>query len=81
MKHLGAQSLEALEPLLTQLREVSGIKEKKRGTFYRKSKALVHFHEDGGDLFADVRTAEEWARIRVTTKREQAELLNMIRKS
>jgi hypothetical protein len=81
MKHVGTQALDRLEPLLTQLREVPGIKEKKRGTFYKKSKALVHFHEDSGDLFADVRTTEEWERLRVTTKREQANLLRRIRQS
>jgi len=81
MKHVGAQALDRLEPLLVQLRKVPGIKEKKRGTFYRKSKALVHFHEDGEDLFADVRIAEEWERIRVTKKREHTDLLKRIRKS
>jgi hypothetical protein len=44
MKHVGAEALDRLEPLLVQVREVPGIKEKKRGTFYRKSKALLHFH-------------------------------------
>jgi hypothetical protein len=73
MKHVGAEALDRLEPLLVQVREVPGIKEKKRGTFYRKSKALLHFHEDGEGLFADVRTAEEWERIRVTTKREHTD--------
>lgn len=73
MKHVGAEALDRLKPLLVQLREVPGIKEKKRGTFYGKSKALLHFHEDGEDLLADVRTAEEWERIRVTTKREHTD--------
>ena len=73
MKHVGAEALDRLEPLLVQLREVPGIKEKKRGTFYKKSIPLVHFHEGGEDLFADVRTAEEWERIRVTTKREHTD--------
>ena len=81
MKHVGAEALDRLKPLLVQLREVPGIKEKKPDTFYRKSKALVHFHEGGEDLFADVRTAEEWERIRVTTKPEQTDLLKRIRQS
>jgi hypothetical protein len=81
MKHVGAEALDRLKPLLVQLREVPGIKEKKRGTFYGKSKALLHFHEDGEVLLAVVRTAEEWERIRVTTKREQTDLLKRIRQS
>jgi hypothetical protein len=72
MKHV--EALDRLKPLLVQLREVPGIKEKKQGTFYKKSKPLVHFHEGGEDLSADVRTAEEWDRIRVTTKPEQTDL-------
>ncbi len=34
-----------------------GCKEKKLGVFYRKSRAFLHFHEDDGALFADVRVS------------------------
>jgi hypothetical protein len=81
MKHVGVEALDRLEPLLVQLREAPGIKEKKRGTFYRKSKALLHFHEDGEDLFADVRTAEEWERISGNDETGAYGLLKRIRQS
>lgn len=67
VRHAGADALDRLQPLLIQLREIAGLKEMKRGTSYRGSKALVHFHEDGPDLFADVRSAGTWERLRVTT--------------
>jgi hypothetical protein len=68
-----------LEPFLTQLRDVEAIREKSRGTFYRASKAFLHFHEDGDDLYADVRLDTDFERMRVTTRQEQATLLKRIR--
>ncbi len=57
MKHAGDQTLDELEMLLAALRPLPGIVEKKRGVFYRKSKAFLHFHEDPKGLFADLRAA------------------------
>ena len=78
MKHAGAGTLDQLEPLLVTLRELPGIKEKTRGTFYRGSRAFLHFHEDPAGLFADVRLADEFERVRVTTADEQHKLLESI---
>lgn len=58
MKHAGQDALDQLEPLLEALRPLPGMTEKKRGVFYRKSKAFLHFHEDPKGLFADIRTAD-----------------------
>ena len=58
MKHASQTALDALEPLLAELRGLPGLVEKSRGVFYRKSKAFLHFHEDPKGLFADVRDAE-----------------------
>jgi hypothetical protein len=55
MKHAGAAALDGIEPLLTRVRALPGLKEKSRGTFYLKSRAALHFHEDPAGLFADVR--------------------------
>jgi hypothetical protein len=54
-----------LEPLLVELRRVPGLVERKRGIFYRKSQAFLHFHEDVSGLPADVHLAEAFERIRV----------------
>ena len=54
MKHAGAEALDALEPLLNEVRRAAGLIERKRGIFYRKSQAFLHFHEDAAGMFADV---------------------------
>jgi len=67
MKHAGAASLDRLEELLGKLRQLGALKEKSRGVFYLRSKAALHFHEDPGGLFADVRAAGEWERMPVNS--------------
>jgi hypothetical protein len=67
MKHAGPAALDAIEPILAQVRAVPGLTEKSRGTFYRKSRAALHFHEDPAGMFADVRGPDggDFVRIRV----------------
>jgi hypothetical protein len=79
VKHAGAQALDDLEPLLVALREVPGLREKSRGTFYRGSRAFLHFHEDPAGLFADVRIDTEFERVRVTSRQERQLLLRRVR--
>lgn len=82
MRHLAADDLERIQPLLAELRAADGLIEKKPAVFYRKSKAFLHFHVDGDDVFADVRLdAGEFMRMRVTTAREQAALVHAVRSS
>lgn len=68
MKHASAAALDALEPLLGELRGLASLTEKSRGVFYRKGRAFLHFHEDPKGLFADIRDAEDrdFQRIDVT---------------
>ncbi len=70
MKHAGSEALDRLEPLLARVRALPGLVEKKRGTFYRKSRAFLHFHEDPKGLFADIRPGDgaDFDRIEVTTE-------------
>jgi len=79
MRHATAEGLDQVEPLLAQLRLVPGLVEKNRGTFYRKSRAFLHFHEDPSGLHADVRFNEEFERVRVESNAEQQALLSRIR--
>ena len=79
VKHATPVALEALEPLLVELRELEGIVERKNGIFTRKSKAFVHFHEDPEGLFADVRDGLDFARHRVSTQRERRAFLARVR--
>ena len=79
MRHATADALDELEPLLGEIRRVPGLVERKRGVFYRRSKAFLHFHEDATGLHADVRLADDFERFRVQTASEQAHLLTLIR--
>jgi hypothetical protein len=79
MRHATSEGLNQLEPLLAQLRLVPGLVEKNRGTFYRKSRAFLHFHEDPSGLHADVRFGTEFERVRVESDSERQALLSRIR--
>jgi len=79
MKHAGSEALDRLESLLAVLRDMPGLREKSRGTFYRGSRAFLHFHEDPTGLFADIRVDVEFERVRVTTANEQKRLLQRVR--
>jgi hypothetical protein len=79
VRHAGEAALDELEPLLVELRNVEGLVEKKRGIFYRRSIAFLHFHEDPSGLYADVRLQEDFDRYRVETERERSKLLELVR--
>jgi hypothetical protein len=76
MKHAGGAALDQLEPLLSELRSLPGLKERSRGVFYRKGRAFLHFHEDPTGLFADIRAAagDDFDRFDVTGEAGQAAL-------
>lgn len=79
MRHAGQQSLDELEPLLIRLRSLAGLTEKKRGVFYLRGKAFLHFHEDPAGLFADLRAADgrDFDRIAVTSEAGRLQLLDL----
>ena len=79
MRHVSAAGLDELEDLLLELRRVDGLTEKKRGVFYRGSRAFLHFHEDPTGLYADVRIDAEFERMRVKTTAERKRLLSAVR--
>ena len=80
MKHAGDETLDQLDDLLQALSALPGRKEKKRGTYYRRPKAFIHFHEDPAGLFADVRlSGREFERVEVTSSADRAALLARIR--
>jgi hypothetical protein len=79
MKHASVATLERLAPLLDQLRNVPGLVERKPGTFYFRSRAFLHFHEDPLGLFADAKLSSTlFERHRVSTRAEQAALLSAV---
>ena len=56
MKHAGPASLAPLAPLLERIRALGHLTERKPGTFYLRSSAFLHFHEDPQGMFADLKT-------------------------
>ncbi len=81
MRHATAADLDRLEPLLTELRDLPELRERKRGYFSRGARAFLHFHEDDGDFYADVRLGADFERLRVSGRDEQAEFLSRVRQA
>jgi hypothetical protein len=82
MRHARDQDLDRLDELLSELRTLPGLVEKKRGVFYRKGKSFLHFHEDPKGLFADIDGGAadgDFERIDVTEADGQAGLLKTAR--
>lgn len=77
MKHAGPGALDALEPLLAQLRGLDGLREKSRGIFYTKSRAFLHFHEDPTGLYADIRAPDggDFDRLKLDSPEAEAALV------
>ena len=81
MKHAGPATLDRLEPVLAAVRALPGPVERKRGVFYLKSKAFLHFHEDPAGLFADLRDTQgkNFDRIDVTAESGRVQLLALVK--
>ncbi|MFQ5698929.1 MAG: hypothetical protein ACE5IL_11675 [Myxococcota bacterium] len=78
MRHAGQGTLTRIAPLLEQLRARPALREMRPGVFHLKSRAFLHFHDDPSGVFADVRLADDFVRLRVSTRSEQADLLDRI---
>jgi hypothetical protein len=81
VRHATQEDLYRLEALLAELRLLPQLKERKRGYFSRGSKAFLHFHEDSGDLYVDVRLDTEFERMAVTSAGDQADFLSRVREA
>jgi hypothetical protein len=81
MKHATPVALDALEPLLVELRRVPALVERKRGSFYRGPRAFIHFHEDPAGFFADAKLGPAWQRFDVTTARQRRAFVRTVRQS
>ena len=67
--------------MLEQLRALPGLVERRRGTFYRGSRAFLHFHEDPSGHHIDVRLDQDFERFRVQTKAEQRSAIARVRRA
>lgn len=81
VRHATQDDLDRLEVLLGELRKLPQLRERQRGYFSRGSRAFLHFHEDAGAFYADVRLGSEFQRLKVTSRDEQAEFLSQVREA
>jgi len=81
VRHATQEGLDRLAALLAELRKLSQLRERKRGYFSRGSQAFLHFHEDAGDLYADVKLDGPFQRMRVTSPGEQADFLAQVHRA
>ena len=81
VRHATQEDLDRLETLLVELRRLPQLCERKRGYFSRGSGAFLHFHEDAGDLYVDVRLDSKFQRLKVTSRNEQVAFLSRVREA
>jgi hypothetical protein len=81
VRHARDADLDRIEDLLAQIRTLPGLKEKKRGCFYWKSRGFLHFHQDPKGMFADLAGPDRMdLRIDVTEPAGQAALMETARR-
>jgi hypothetical protein len=81
MRHATEEDLDCLEALLAELRKVPQLRERKRGYFSRGGHAFLHFHEDAGDFYVDVRLRGAFQRMRITSRSEQTDFLAEVQRA
>ena len=79
MKHAGADTLKALDSVLREIRKYDVLIEKTPGSFYLRSKAFLHFHEDRAGVFVDLKEdLLTFTRYRATTRGDQRNLVDRV---
>ena len=80
MKHASQKALESLDDVLRPLRAHRALVERTPGSFYFKSKAFLHFHEDPAGLFADVKLdGTTFQRMGINTRPEQDRFVEAVK--
>ena len=64
-----------------ELRKLPQLRERRRGYFARVGRAFLHFHEDAGDLYVDVKLDSKFQRMKVTSHTEQADFLSRVKET
>jgi hypothetical protein len=76
-------TLERLDGWLEDVRGlgIDGLVEKANGAFYRRSTAILHFHEDAdGAVCADVKVSGDWHRVEVDTAAGRRKIVSLLRR-
>jgi hypothetical protein len=79
VRHATEKDLDHIEELLAELRKLPQLRERDHGYFSQGARAFLHFPEDAGDLYADVRLDGAFQRMRITSRDAQADFLSQVR--
>jgi len=79
MRHTTPEDLDELEALLAELRKLPQLRERRRGYFSLGDHAFLHFHEDAGDYYVDVKLDTKFQRMKVTSRADQAHFLARVK--
>jgi hypothetical protein len=80
MSRVRDKDLDRLDSLLTQLRTIGQLHERRRGTFTRGSAAFLHFHAFSSGLAADLKADGRWLRYSVERSGDRRILLRDVRR-
>jgi N-acetylglutamate synthase-like GNAT family acetyltransferase len=81
VRHATDDDLDRIEALLDELRKLGYLRERKRGYFSWRSRAFMHFHEDSGDIYVDVKLDDKFERMKISSRGEQAVFLAQVRET
>jgi hypothetical protein len=81
VRHATQEDLDRLDELLAELRKFPQLRERRRGYFSRADRAFLHFHEDAGDLYVDVKLDTRFQRMKVTSRTERAGFLSQVKQT
>jgi hypothetical protein len=81
VRHATQDDLDRLDALMAELRELPQLRERKRGYFSTGSRAFLHFHEDAGDLYVDVKLSGTFERMKISSGLEKSEFLSRVREA
>ncbi|HEY7261141.1 MAG TPA: hypothetical protein VH589_06605 [Trebonia sp.] len=79
MRHATPEDLDQLEALLAELRKLPQLREHRRGYLSLDDHAFLHFHEDAGDYYVDVKLDTKFQRMKVTSRADQAHFLTRVK--
>ncbi len=75
MKHATSEAFEQITSLLSGLRRLPHMVERRPGVFYVRGKAFLHFHADPAGIFADIKVRNDWKRFALKGAHVRSEFL------
>lgn len=83
MRHANELDLENIGGLLARLDDMTEgnkvLKRRKVGIYNLGPRAFLHFHEDKGSIYADIRLeGDDFVRLDISSKSDQSELVNRV---